>query len=182
MPIEITQLTDEDIPSAVECIQEAFKDDPYNNWVFHPLSSFSKTRNTHSLTLRCKWGQKHALFHVAKETSPTSPILLASKSPRRSLLAPTQTPQLPTNLVILFRRLVALVRTSKNEPPPPPPHLPHHLSHSILHLETRPSIRPANPLDRPFWVLLLQHRNSASLRSRPRNRQKIIQTRNRPSR
>ncbi|PIA98770.1 hypothetical protein CB0940_02405 [Cercospora beticola] len=93
MPIEITQLTDEDIPSAVECIQEAFKDDPYNNWVFHPLSSFSKTRNTHSLTLRCKWGQKHALFHVAKETSPTSP----SSSPPKVLGVACWLPPKPLN-------------------------------------------------------------------------------------
>jgi hypothetical protein len=34
MPIEIQPITYGDIPGAARCIQEAFADDPYNNWVF----------------------------------------------------------------------------------------------------------------------------------------------------
>lgn len=68
MPIQISPLTPKDIPSAVHCIQAAFADDPYNHWIFH-RENFSLARNTHSLSIRCKWGIEHALFHVAKDTS-----------------------------------------------------------------------------------------------------------------
>lgn len=68
MPIQIFPLTPTDIPSAVHCIQAAFADDPYNHWIFH-RENFSLARNTHSLSIRCKWGIEHALFHVAKDTS-----------------------------------------------------------------------------------------------------------------
>lgn len=68
MPIQISPLTSIDIPSAVHCIQAAFADDPYNHWIFD-RENFSLARNTHSLSIRCKWGIEHALFHVAKDTS-----------------------------------------------------------------------------------------------------------------
>lgn len=72
MPITISQLTESDIPSAVHCIQAAFAKDPYNNWVFSP-STFSLERDSISLGLRCRWGISHALFHVAKDPSCSSP-------------------------------------------------------------------------------------------------------------
>lgn len=34
MTIQIVPLTESDIPGAVECIQQAFADDPYYHWVF----------------------------------------------------------------------------------------------------------------------------------------------------
>ena len=34
MPIQITPINAEDIPSAARCIQRAFKEDPYFQWVF----------------------------------------------------------------------------------------------------------------------------------------------------
>lgn len=34
MPVDIRPITHDDIPGAARCIQEAFADDPYNNWVF----------------------------------------------------------------------------------------------------------------------------------------------------
>ena len=34
MPVEIGPITYDDIPGAARCIQEAFAEDPYNNWVF----------------------------------------------------------------------------------------------------------------------------------------------------
>jgi len=67
MPITVSQITEPDIPGAVTCIQQAFKDDPYNNWVFD-RSTFSYERNAVSLDIRCRWGMQHALFHVAKDT------------------------------------------------------------------------------------------------------------------
>lgn len=71
MPIQVTPITEADIAGAVECIQQAFIFDPYNNWVFSK-EDFNFDRNAYSLTLRCRWGMKHALFHVAKDTSDTS--------------------------------------------------------------------------------------------------------------
>lgn len=34
MAIEISRMTMEDIPGVVECVQRAFEDDPYFQWVF----------------------------------------------------------------------------------------------------------------------------------------------------
>ncbi|KAK3701197.1 hypothetical protein LTR37_015576 [Vermiconidia calcicola] len=75
MPIEVTPLTEKDIPGAVTCIQRAFAQDPYNNWVFSQRN-FSAERNSISLTLRCRWGMKHALFHVAKDSTESSDKVL----------------------------------------------------------------------------------------------------------
>ncbi|KAF2718894.1 hypothetical protein K431DRAFT_287219 [Polychaeton citri CBS 116435] len=72
MPVEITSLVERDIPGAVQCIQQAFEHDPYNNWVFDK-QIFSHERNGVSLSLRCKWGMQHALFHVAKDPSTADP-------------------------------------------------------------------------------------------------------------
>jgi hypothetical protein len=38
MSIKIVPLTKGDIPGAVECIQQAFADDPYYRWVFNDPS------------------------------------------------------------------------------------------------------------------------------------------------
>jgi len=38
MAIEIVPLTEADIPGAVECIQQAFANDPYFLWVFNDPS------------------------------------------------------------------------------------------------------------------------------------------------
>lgn len=69
MPIEVTSITDNDIPGAVKCIQDAFADDPYNRWVFNDRRKFSLKRNSVSLGIRCKWGKQYAIFDVAKETN-----------------------------------------------------------------------------------------------------------------
>ena len=34
MPIQISPIKREDVPGAVECIQKAFQEDPYHEWVF----------------------------------------------------------------------------------------------------------------------------------------------------
>ncbi|KAI1816810.1 acyl-CoA N-acyltransferase [Poronia punctata] len=66
MAIHVSPITERDIPGAVAAIQEAFADDPYNNWVFDK-SKFDRKRNAVSLGIRCRWGMRNGLFHVAKE-------------------------------------------------------------------------------------------------------------------
>ncbi|RWA13869.1 hypothetical protein EKO27_g1250 [Xylaria grammica] len=66
MPIRVTLLAERDIPGAVAAIQEAFADDPYNNWVFDK-TRFDPQRNAVSLSIRCEWGMRNGIFHVAKE-------------------------------------------------------------------------------------------------------------------
>jgi len=66
MGIEILPITTSDIPSVVECIQQAFADDPYYLWAFDP-STFNKQRNFDSLKAKCEWGMRNALFFVAKD-------------------------------------------------------------------------------------------------------------------
>ncbi|KAI8634970.1 acyl-CoA N-acyltransferase [Xylariaceae sp. FL1651] len=66
MPIQVSLLAEKDIPGAVAAIQEAFADDPYNNWVFDK-SKFDPQRNAASLGIRCQWGMRNGIFHVAKE-------------------------------------------------------------------------------------------------------------------
>jgi len=75
MPIEITRLTESDIPGAVTAIQEAFKDDPYNNWVYNNRAKLDLNRNRVSLGIRCRWGVRNALFYVAKDTSANDKVL-----------------------------------------------------------------------------------------------------------
>lgn len=89
MPIQITPIIEKDIPGAVTCIQQAFKDDPYNNWVFDQ-KSFSFERNSVSLTIRCRWGMKYALFSVAKDSDdPSGKVLgVACWLPPSNPLAP----------------------------------------------------------------------------------------------
>ncbi|RHZ64258.1 GNAT family N-acetyltransferase [Aspergillus thermomutatus] len=66
MAIEVVNLTEADIPAAIEVIQQAFADDPYFKWVFNP-AKFNKQRNYGSLEARCRWGIDNAIFQVARE-------------------------------------------------------------------------------------------------------------------
>lgn len=34
MPVEVTRMTEADIEGAIDCIQIAFAQDPYNQWIF----------------------------------------------------------------------------------------------------------------------------------------------------
>lgn len=43
MPIKITPLTEEDIPGAIDTIQQAFADDPYNRWIYNDRSKVLHT-------------------------------------------------------------------------------------------------------------------------------------------
>ncbi|KAF2111528.1 acetyltransferas-like protein [Lophiotrema nucula] len=75
MPIEVSRMTEADIDGAIDTIQEAFANDPYNQWVYPDRSKLNLTRNRVSLTLRCRWGITHGLFHVARDTSNPTKIL-----------------------------------------------------------------------------------------------------------
>ncbi|MCJ1415612.1 hypothetical protein MMC32_001944 [Xylographa parallela] len=67
MPVVVTPLKEADISGAIDCIQAAFAEDPYNRWVFNDRSAFSPARNRISLRIRCLWGIRNALFYVAKD-------------------------------------------------------------------------------------------------------------------
>lgn len=75
MPIQVTRMTEADIDGAIDTIQQAFAEDPYNNWVYPDRSKVDLVRNRVSLTLRCRWGIKHGLFHVARDSADPSKIL-----------------------------------------------------------------------------------------------------------
>ncbi|CAN9217806.1 unnamed protein product [Alternaria alternata] len=75
MPIQVTRMKEADIDGAIDTIQQAFANDPYNNWVFPDREKVSLARNRVSLTLRCRWGIEHGLFHVARDTANSSKIL-----------------------------------------------------------------------------------------------------------
>ncbi|TKA76990.1 hypothetical protein B0A49_01976 [Cryomyces minteri] len=66
MTTQITHMREEDIDGAIDTIQQAFAEDPYNNW-------FSTIRNRVSLGIRCRWGLQHALFYVAKDAASSTP-------------------------------------------------------------------------------------------------------------
>ncbi|KAK2790598.1 hypothetical protein FQN53_009066 [Emmonsiellopsis sp. PD_33] len=123
MAIEITRLTKEDIPSAVECVQKAFEDDPYFLWVFD-AATFSKSRNAASLTARCLWGINNGLFYAARELpknpSPSSGDL-KQQPPSRLVGVAMWLPPHPTSQpetwysyfqswVLSFRQLVNNIR------------------------------------------------------------------------
>ncbi|CAG7990487.1 unnamed protein product [Penicillium salamii] len=56
MSIEITPLAQADIPGAVECVQQAFADDPYFRWAFDDPSKFNVERNAASLAAHFQYG------------------------------------------------------------------------------------------------------------------------------
>ncbi|KAF9736558.1 hypothetical protein PMIN04_011438 [Paraphaeosphaeria minitans] len=75
MSIQVTRMTEADIDGAIDTIQQAFADDPYNQWIYPDRSKIDLIRNRYSLTLRCRWGISHGLFHVARDTANPSTIL-----------------------------------------------------------------------------------------------------------
>ncbi|CZS95916.1 related to acetyltransferase, GNAT family family [Rhynchosporium agropyri] len=85
MPIQISRLTESDIPGAVTVIQEAFANDPYNLWVYNDRIKLDLNRNRVSLGIRCRWGINNALFYVAKDSDNDQKILgIAMWMPPRS--------------------------------------------------------------------------------------------------
>ncbi|KAF2681536.1 acetyltransferas-like protein [Lentithecium fluviatile CBS 122367] len=75
MPIQVSRMTEADIDGAIDTIQQAFAEDPYNKWIYPDRLKISLVRNRISLKLRCRWGIQHGLFHVARDTSNPNKIL-----------------------------------------------------------------------------------------------------------
>ncbi|EYE92294.1 GNAT family N-acetyltransferase [Aspergillus ruber CBS 135680] len=66
MAIEVLPITTADIPAAVACIQRAFADDPYFQWIFNP-SKLNIHRNAASLSAHLRYGINcKAPIYVAK--------------------------------------------------------------------------------------------------------------------
>ena len=63
--VTVELIQEKHIDGAVTCIQKAFANDPYGNWVFDKRT-YSAERNYASLRTRCLWGMKHAQFYVAR--------------------------------------------------------------------------------------------------------------------
>jgi len=78
MPVQVSLLTEPDIPGAISSIQEAFDGDPYNEWVYDK-SKLSLTRNRVSLGIRCHFGlhSRNCLFYVAKDSQNHGDKVLA---------------------------------------------------------------------------------------------------------
>jgi hypothetical protein len=53
MDIKISPLTETDIPGAINVIQEAFQEDPYNLWVFNDRSKVIYNKLFPELSLSC---------------------------------------------------------------------------------------------------------------------------------
>lgn len=86
-------MTEADVDGAIDTIQQAFAEDPYNKWIYPDRSKvplprvdptllarakipqISLVRNRVSLTLRCHWGIQHGLFHVARDSTNPGKIL-----------------------------------------------------------------------------------------------------------
>jgi hypothetical protein len=50
MPIQVTRMTEADIDGAIDTIQQAFADDPYNKWIYPDRSKVRCNVYPHSTT------------------------------------------------------------------------------------------------------------------------------------
>ena len=64
MSVEIALITPSDIPHAIQTIQSAFVDDPFNFFIYDQRS-LSLTRNAVSLGIRLRWGIANGYVLVA---------------------------------------------------------------------------------------------------------------------
>ncbi|OBT54357.1 hypothetical protein VE04_07116 [Pseudogymnoascus sp. 24MN13] len=91
MPVVVSPMREEDIDGGIRTIQEAFANDPYNLWIFNDRSKAScidLNRNRVSLRIRCLWGLRNALFHVAKEEGSDKVLGIAMWMPPRATNKP----------------------------------------------------------------------------------------------
>ncbi|KAF7881599.1 uncharacterized protein EAF02_006287 [Botrytis sinoallii] len=88
MDFTISRLTEDDIPGAVNTIQEAFKEDPYNLWIYNDRSKLNLVRNSVSLGIRCRWGIRNGLFYVAKDSQSHRVLGVAMWLPPKSAGSP----------------------------------------------------------------------------------------------
>ena len=68
MPIEVTRMAEADIDGAIDTIQQAFADDPYNKWVYPDRSKvcLAFPQNPTSTLL-------HRSYNSHKPTNPPAP-------------------------------------------------------------------------------------------------------------
>ncbi|GIC91903.1 uncharacterized protein Aud_008357 [Aspergillus udagawae] len=113
MAIDVVNLTEADIPEAIEVIQRAFADDPYFKWVFNP-AKFNKQRNYGSLEARCRWGINNAIFQVARESdgngSPSRVLGVSCWLPPHPVAEPESWYSWAQSWLLSFRQVLNNVR------------------------------------------------------------------------
>jgi hypothetical protein len=50
MPIQVTRMTEADIDGAIDTIQQAFAEDPYNQWIYPDRSKVRSNREPQNVT------------------------------------------------------------------------------------------------------------------------------------
>ncbi|KAI9838233.1 MAG: hypothetical protein M1837_002507 [Sclerophora amabilis] len=109
MAVNISPLTEADIPGAIDTIQQAFADDPYNHWVFDDRAKFDLHRNRLSLGIRCRWGMRNGLIiHVAKDAQTGQILGVAMWLPPRPTTiaaATTSWTELAQSWLLWFQQL-----------------------------------------------------------------------------
>src|SRR5690242_4098003 len=95
MPIEVTRMTEADIDGAIDTIQQAFAEDPYNNWVYPDRSKVCEA-TPHNPTLHSTdWYR----FHLHEIASPSHCAATGASSMASSTsLAIPPHPHLPRSL------------------------------------------------------------------------------------
>ncbi|KAJ4355411.1 uncharacterized protein N0V89_003427 [Didymosphaeria variabile] len=102
-------MTEEDIDGAIDTIQQAFADDPYNNWIYPDRSKIDLTRNRASSPSAAA-GASATASSTSRAPPPPPPKSSAAQCGSR------RTPFRPAILVPLPLLLDPLVRPDKNEP------------------------------------------------------------------
>jgi hypothetical protein len=168
MPIEVTRMTEADIDGAIDTIQQAFADDPYNNWVYPDRSKVQQhqTHCTRTSMLTLPPGRPDTQPRLAHAAVSLGHI--AWPLPRRARhLEPRQDPRLrnvdASSAALTTRTMVAVpfLLVAVAEPDPD-----EYLVRSrgaeysaVLDMEGAPGGSAEGTLDERQRVLLLQHRN-----------------------
>lgn len=164
MPIEVTRMTEADIDGAIDTIQQAFADDPYNNWVYPDRSKVHSIEQptTYSIRLTRWTGRSYTkprvsdsplpLGHISRSL-PRRPRLLQSHQDPRLRNVDVSATALPTRVLVPIPLiLVALAKSNPNE------HLvwPWRAEHTtVLDLESAAGGGAEGALDEQQGVLLL---------------------------
>ncbi|KAF2425707.1 acyl-CoA N-acyltransferase [Tothia fuscella] len=106
MALEVSLMTPADIDGAIDTVQQAFAEDPYNRWIYNDRSKFSPVRNRVSLTLRYQWGIKHGLCQVCREmTNPTKILGTAMWIPPQHIANPESWAHYLSSWYLWFRQV-----------------------------------------------------------------------------
>jgi hypothetical protein len=154
MSIQVLRMTEADIDGAIDTIQQAFADDPYNNWVYPDRS---KVR-THAL--------EHHESELRETTQPSVQSLDAVQSiiritDRLRIGFPDQKPRLPHAPLPLGHQARPLPRRALHLEPLQNPRL-RHVAPPF------PTLRPANLVPLPLLLVALALPNTDEPLVRPR--------------